>query len=57
MFESFLVALRVVIPMALLMGVGAGIRMAGIIDRTTMRSVDKMTFRVFMPALLFKNIY
>lgn len=57
MFESFLVALRVVIPMALLMGVGAGIRMAGIIDRTTMRSVDKMTFRVFMPTLLFKNIY
>lgn len=57
MFESFLVALRVVIPMALLMCVGALIRKGNIIDRPTMRAVDKMTFRVFMPTLLFKNIY
>lgn len=57
MFESFLVALRVVIPMAVLMGLGALIRKAKIIDRPTMRAVDKMTFRVFMPTLLFKNIY
>ena len=33
MFDSFLVALRVVIPMALLMGIGALIRRAGVIDR------------------------
>lgn len=57
MLDSFLVALRVVIPMALLMGVGALIRRAKIIDRPTMRAVDKMTFRLFMPVLLFKNIY
>ncbi len=57
MLDSFLVALRVVIPMALLMGTGALIRRAKIIDRPTMRAVDKMTFRLFMPVLLFKNIY
>lgn len=55
--ESFLVALRVVAPMALLMLVGGGVRKVGIMDRPTMRKVDKMIFRVFMPVLLFKNIY
>lgn len=57
MLESFLAALRVVLPMALLMLAGAGVRKAGLMDRPTMRSVDKLTFRLFMPVLLFKNIY
>lgn len=43
--------------MALLMAVGIGVRKAGVIDRPTMRSMDKLTFRLFMPVLLFKNIY
>ena len=57
MFDSFLVALRVVIPMALLMGIGALIRRAGVIDRPGMRAMDRVTFKLFMPDLLFKNIY
>lgn len=55
--DSFLTALRVVLPMALLMALGAGARTAGMIDRGAMRSMDKLTFRLFMPVLLFKNIY
>lgn len=55
--DSFLVALWVVTPMVLLMAVGAVVRKAGLIDRPTMKSVDKLTFRLFMPVLLFKNIY
>lgn len=55
--DSFLTALRVVLPMALLMALGAGARTAGMIDRSAMRSMDKLTFRLFMPVLLFKNIY
>lgn len=57
MLENFLAALRVVLPMALLMALGAGVRKAGLVDRPTMRSVDKLVFRLFMPVLLFKNIY
>ena len=57
MFDSFLVALRVVIPMALLMGIGSLIRRAGVIDRPGMRAMDRVTFKLFMPVLLFKNIY
>lgn len=55
--ESFLVAVRVVVPMALMMGVGAVMRMAKITDRTTMKKVDQMIFKVFMPLLMFYNIY
>ncbi len=57
MLESFLAALRVVLPMALLIMLGVGVRKAGIMERTVMRNVDKLTFRVFMPVMLFKNIY
>lgn len=57
MLESFLAALRVVLPMALLMLVGVGVRKAGLTDRSAMRNVDRLTFRLFMPVLLFKNIY
>ena len=57
MRENFLAALGAVLPMALLMALGAGTRRAGVVDRPTMRSLDKLTFRLFMPVLLFKNIY
>ena len=57
MLESFLVALRVVVPMALLMAVGAGARKAGWMDRPTMRSMDRLTFRLFMPVLLLSLIH
>lgn len=43
--------------MALLMGVGAMIRWTGVIDRPNMRTLDQVTFNLFMPALMFKNIY
>ena len=57
MLESFLVALRVVLPMALLMLVGVGVQKTRLMDRPAMRRVDRLTFRLFMPVLLFKNIY
>lgn len=57
MFDSFLVAVHVVVPMALLMGTGVLARRMGIVDRSGMQAVDRMTFSLFMPILLFKNIY
>lgn len=57
MLNSFLVAFRVVLPMALLMAAGALVRHKKIIDRPTMRQVDKLIFRLFMPLLMFKNVY
>lgn len=57
MFDSFLAAFHVVAPMALLMGVGVLIRRGGVIDRPSMWALDQVTFNLFMPALMFKNIY
>lgn len=57
MSENFMTALRVVLPLALLMGIGVLVRKAKVVDRPTMRKVDSLCFRLFMPTLLFKNIY
>lgn len=57
MHTSFAAALQVVAPMAILMFVGFLVRRGKIIDRPTMQKMDKLTFRLFMPTLLFKNIY
>lgn len=55
--ESFLVAVRVVVPMAMMMGVGVLMRLGKIADRETMKKVDNMIFKLFMPLLTFYNIY
>lgn len=57
MFESFMTAVRVVVPLALLMGIGVLVRKAKVVDRPTMRKVDNLCFHLFMPTLLFTNIY
>ena len=57
MLNSLLVALQVVLPMAITMGVGSLVRTVGIIKREDMGSVDTLIFKVLMPCLLFKNIY
>lgn len=55
--NSFLVATRVVLPMAMMMGVGVIMRLTGITDRDTMKKVDKIIFNVLMSVLMFYNIY
>ncbi len=57
MGESFSAAARVVIPMMLLMFVGFLVRKGGYIDRPAMKQYDRLIFILFMPVLMFKNIY
>lgn len=57
MLSSLLVALRVVLPMAMTMGIGSLARTVGIVKREDMGSIDRLIFKVLMPCLLFKNIY
>ena len=57
MTESFSAALRVVIPMIILMSVGWLMRVNKKITRQSMKEFDRIIFLVFMPVLLFKNIY
>lgn len=55
--NSFLVATQVVVPMALLMGIGIIMRLTRVADRDTMKKIDIMVTKVFMPLLMFYNIY
>ena len=57
MSESFIAALTVVSPMMILMIIGWLCRSKGVITRPAMKEYDRLIFRVFMPLLLFKNIY
>ena len=57
MTESFFAALRVVIPMIILMSLGYLSRTNNLITRPAMKEFDRMIFKFFMPILLFKNIY
>ena len=57
MSESFFAAIRVVMPMIILMTLGVFTRVKGMITRSAMKEFDHILFRIFMPTLLFKNIY
>ena len=55
--NSFLVAARVVVPMAMMMAVGVLMRLTGVTDRPTMKKMDQIVTKVAMPLLMFQNIY
>ena len=55
--ESFMMAARVVVPMAIMVGIGAMLRIGKISDAETMKKVDKITYNLLMPILMFYNIY
>ena len=55
--ESFMMAARVVVPMALMMSIGILLRITKIADPVTMKKMDTITFKVFSPCLVFYNIY
>jgi len=55
--ESLLMATKVVLPMAMMVGIGVLFRIFSLADGPTMKKVDKMIFTVFMPMVSFYNIY
>lgn len=55
--ESFFVALNTVLPLFLLMVVGFITRVTGMFSEISTRQVNKVIFRVFLPVLVFCNIY
>ena len=57
MSESFFAALRVVVPMMLLMLLGYYSRISNMITCPAMKEFDRIIFKIFMPVLLFKSIY
>ena len=55
--ESLVMASRVVIPMAIMVGVGMLLRIVKLTDEPTMKNVDKLIFNLFLPMLCFYNVY
>lgn len=55
--ESFMMAARVVVPMAIMVTIGVLLRVRKITDVDTMKKVDKITYNLMMPVLMFYNIY
>ncbi len=43
--------------MAVLIALGVGLRRLGLVERKDMAPLDKLIFKVFMPMMLFKNVY
>lgn len=50
-------AVQVVVPMAIMVCIGVIMRICKVADAATMKKVDNMIFKVFMPTLSFYNIH
>lgn len=55
--QNLIVSAQVVLPLFLMMMVGVGVRRFGLADETVLRRVDAIAFRIFLPILLFQNLY
>ena len=55
--EDFILAFSVVFPLFLYMAAGWLIRRAGILETSTFKSLNGMIFKIFIPIMLFVNIY
>ncbi|MBQ9195978.1 MAG: AEC family transporter [Clostridia bacterium] len=57
MFQSFRIAFEAVIPFLVYLGIGFIIVRVGLADVPFMNGLNKITFRVIFPFLMFNNIY
>lgn len=57
MLESLEVSFKAVMPIFLMMALGYGIKRARLVDEAVFAALNKLIFRVFLPLLLFYNIY
>ncbi len=55
--ESLRIALEIVLPLFLLLAVGYCIKLTGIMNETSVRQTNNVIFKVFLPLLVFFNIY
>lgn len=55
--DSFLVAAKVVVPMAMMVGIGVLLRIFNLADAPTMKKMDSLIFKIFMPCMSFYNLY
>ena len=57
MWNSFMIAFEAVVPFLIYLGLGFLVVRLGFADRPFMNQLNKFTFRVIFPFLMFNNIY
>ena len=55
--ESLQIAVEIMLPLFLLMAVGYVVRLTGLLSETSAYQMNRVIFTVFLPALVFQNIY
>lgn len=55
--ENFIVCLNAVLPLFIILTIGYLSRCAGLVDNNDVIKMNKLAFRVFMPVLMFYNVY
>lgn len=55
--DSIQLAFEVVFPLFFMMAVGYAVRRAGWVDAPSVNAMNRLAFRVFLPILVFLNIY
>ena len=57
MMSSLLLSLEIVLPLFFLMAVGYIIKLTGLMNETSVKQINKVIFKIFLPLLVFRNIY
>lgn len=57
MLESLYLAVRVVIPLIVYMGIGGAIRYKGLVTSKTIKEMNDVVFKVLLSTMIFYNIY
>lgn len=57
MLDSLILSLEIVLPLFLLMAVGYTVKLLGMMNETSVKQVNKVIFKIFLPLLVFINIY
>ena len=55
--ENFLVSFNVVFPIAVMMAVGFLIKKIKLVNDVTVKEMNNVVFRIFLPLMIFKNVY
>lgn len=55
--DSLLFSIGAILPLLLMVSVGYFLKRIGLINQSLARSLNKLVFRVFLPVMLFLNVY
>lgn len=55
--ENVVLSLNVVLPLFLCISLGYFLRRIGMVDEASVKTLNKLSFKIFMPIYLFNNIY